>query len=271
MIEKNDVTKTIEFFENSKRETLAELRKLKQKVPEDCMLRAAKHGKGYQYFIRKKGSEVNGEYIKKNNEKLATMLAQMEYYEGIIKALNKALALLGRCDSISKGAPFESAISSMASGKRELISPIYLTDEQYLEKWKNQVYEKLFFREETTEFYTRRGLRVRSKSEVIVADMLDENDVPFLYEKPLKLRSRIVHPDFTLLNIRERKEIYWEHFGIMDDREYRDNAFWKMREYETNGLYQGESLIWTFETGKYPLNTREIRKMIKVLKERLGY
>ena len=202
---------------------------------------------------------------------MAVMLAQMEYYEALIKALDRALVLLGRCDSTSKGAPFESAINSMSSGKRELISPIYLTDEQYLEKWKNQVYEKLYFREETTEFYTRQGLRVRSKSEVIVADMLDENDVPFLYEKPLRLRSGIVHPDFTLLNIRERKEIYWEHFGIMDDREYRDNAFLKMREYEANGLYQGESLIWTFETGKYPLNTREIRKMIKALKERLGY
>ena len=58
---------------------------------------------------------------------------------------------------------------------------------------------------------------------------------------------------------------------MMDDREYRDNAFQKIREYEANGLYQSKSVIWTFETGKYPMNTRDIRNMIRVLSQELGY
>ena len=127
------------------------------------------------------------------------------------------------------------------------------------------------FRDIEKEYYTKSGLRVRSKSELIITEMLDEEGIPYCYEKPLKLGGKTVHPDFTLLNITERKEVYWEHFGMMDDLEYRNNAFLKMREYENNGMYQFDSVVWTFETYKYPINTKTVRSMVKVLREKLGY
>ena len=58
---------------------------------------------------------------------------------------------------------------------------------------------------------------------------------------------------------------------MIDDIEYRNNDLYKIRQYESSGLYQYESVIWTFETGNIPLNTRNLRKMIKGLKETLGY
>ena len=58
---------------------------------------------------------------------------------------------------------------------------------------------------------------------------------------------------------------------MMDDMDYRNNAILKIRKYESNGLYQYDSVIWSFETGSNPLNTRETRKMIKRLKKKLGY
>ena len=80
-----------------------------------------------------------------------------------------------------------------------------------------------------------------------------------------------MHPDFTLLNIKERKEVYWEHFGMMDDREYRDEALMKIREYESNGYYQFNSVIWTFESVKYPINTKVIRDLLISLLVSFGY
>lgn len=53
--------------------------------------------------------------------------------------------------------------------------------------------------------------------------------------------------------------------------DYRNNAFFKIRKYEESGFYQHDSLIWTIETGKYPINTREVRKMIKSMKSVWGY
>ena len=57
----------------------------------------------------------------------------------------------------------------------------------------------------------------------------------------------------------------------MDDIEYRNNAFAKIREYENCGLYQNDSLICTFETLRYPLNTKSLRGMIRSLRNKLGY
>lgn len=52
---------------------------------------------------------------------------------------------------------------------------------------------------------------MRSKSEVIIADLLNKEGIPYRYEFPLYLKEfNTVYPDFTILNVRKRKEIYWE-------------------------------------------------------------
>ncbi|MBR5979194.1 MAG: ATPase, partial [Oscillospiraceae bacterium] len=58
-------------------------------------------------------------------------------------------------------------------------------------------------------------------------------------------------------------EIYLEHFGLMDDDEYRDNCFRKLDEYRINGIYPGKNLIMTFESSQNPLDIKGIRMMIK--------
>ena len=58
---------------------------------------------------------------------------------------------------------------------------------------------------------------------------------------------------------------------MMDDADYRNDAFLKMRKYEECGFYQYDRFIWTFETGKLPLNTKELRCMIMQLAKKLGY
>ena len=248
-----------------------ELERLRQLVPEGAKLRVIRKNNHYQYFMKNQGFGPNGKYIKKENMELAVMLAQLEYDEKLITALKEVILLLEKCKGAQFHNPFEYALNQMVQGKRELIKMPYVSDEQFVRDWLNQNYVGIPFKEGTSEFYTRKGLRVRSKSEVIIADILDEMFIPFLYEKPLQLKGELFHPDFTLLNIKKRKEIFWEHFGMMDDKEYRDIAFEKIREYEANGFYQFDTVIWTFETGKKPINTRDIRNMIVKLKDSLGY
>ena len=271
MIREKDIDHEITFLEKNLSSVSSELKELRRLISKENRLRAVKHGKGYQYFIRKRGTTGNGEYIKQENIKSAELLAQIEYDEKIIKNLKEALEELMEFKSAGVGNIFESALNCMAPGKQMLVKERYVSDQCYIQIWKNREYKGLDFSEGFPEFYTRGGLRVRSKSEVIIADILEENAIPFLYEKPLILDAGIFHPDFTLLNIKERKEIYWEHFGMMDDMDYRNNAFSKIRKYESNGLYQHDSLIWTFETGKYPLNIKDIRKMVKRIKTDIGY
>lgn len=270
-MQKKEMYFDIRFLENSLSSVSSELSRLKKLVPEDSKLRAAKNGNSFQFFIRKKGATDNGVYIKKENRKTAATLAQIEYDEKLKKVLEASIASLSQWKEKGGQNPFATALQQLAPCKRALVKLPFLDNEDYLTVWKNQTYKGLDFPAGFPEYYNRQGLRVRSKSEVILTDILDEMSLPFLYEKPLLLHTGLVHPDFTLLNIKKRKEVYWEHFGMMDDADYRNSAFLKIRKYEANGYYQPTSLIWTFETGKYPLNVKEIRKMVAELKKEFGY
>lgn len=69
---------------------------------------------------------------------------------------------------------------------------------------------KTFDEQDTTEYYTMKNERVRSKSEKIIADELYMQKIPYKYELPIQLenRGRIIeiYPDFTAINKRTGKK-----------------------------------------------------------------
>ena len=74
-----------------------------------------------------------------------------------------------------------------------------------------------------------------------------------------------LHPDFLCLNVKSRSEFYWEHFGLMDNADYSNNAAGKLRLYTENGIIAGRNLIITMETQSEPLTTRLVERIIKDL------
>jgi len=100
---------------------------------------------------------------------------------------------------------------------------------------------------EELKYLTNSGILVRSKSELILADTLALNKVPFLYEAKLLLGDEIRSPDFTIRRPRDDKEFLWEHFGRMDDEAYRQKANAKVELYGRYGYHPFENLICTYE------------------------
>lgn len=86
---------------------------------------------------------------------------------------------------------------------------------------------------------------VRSKSEVIISNLLFERDIPFFYELPLYASDGSFYlPDFT---IKWRGETYfWEHLGMLDHNDYRRRWETKKAWYEHH--FPGQ-LITTEESG----------------------
>lgn len=84
---------------------------------------------------------------------------------------------------------------------------------------------------------------VRSKSEVIIANMLSDNEIPFVYEEPLYASDGTMYlPDFTV-NFRG-ETYYWEHVGMLDKQRYADH--WREKEAWYQKNFPGK-LITTFE------------------------
>ena len=269
MINKGIIEHEIEELKCMREIAINKIDQLTKTIPAGYTLRAVRHGNTKQYFARKSSNENNGIYIKKKDRWIAETLARLEYNEELVKGLSNEIDELEKLRFIPETNPYLSAVEEVAELKRDLIDVPYISNEEYLLKWSCQSYDSLGFKEGSPEFYTKNELRVRSKSEVIIADLLDNYNIAFLYEKPLKFKSgRIVHPDFTVLNIKKREEVFWEHFGMMDDADYRNNAIMKIGEYEKNGYYPGFNLIVTFETEKYPLNTIVLKNMIRDMSDK---
>ena len=84
------------------------------------------------------------------------------------------------------------------------------------------------------------GDMVRSKSEVIIANLLHERDIEFRYEKPLYAPDGTMFlPDFTLIWAGE--EWYWEHLGRLDLPQYKEK--WEKKEKWYEQHFPGRLLI----------------------------
>ncbi|WP_051226794.1 hypothetical protein [Butyrivibrio sp. MC2013] len=158
----------------------------------------------------------------------------------------------------------ENVYIGMADARKKLVTPIIEPLELYVENWKKEIYEPLGFNEGVTEFFSNDGIRVRSKSELIIANMLEQKGIPYRYEYPLILKGiGTVRPDFTCLNIRTRKEYIWEHFGMMDNISYANKNIAKIESYELSGYFPGKNMIMTFETSQHAISSNIIKAMIE--------
>lgn len=118
---------------------------------------------------------------------------------------------------------------------------------------------------------TERGDLVRSKSELVLANMLHAREIDYEYEAPLTLPDgRIRYPDFTITNHARGVTFYWEHLGLLDNPGYRARWEKKRAEYIRAGISPcqdggGEvgTLIETRDETGGALDTRSMARLIE--------
>ena len=158
----------------------------------------------------------------------------------------------------------DSELPKLHTQRQLLVTPIEPIWEKELARWYDSEYHGKEFYEGTAEIVTEKGERVRSKSEKILADYFYRNNILYQYEKPLYLKGYgTIYPDFTFLSKKTRKEIYWEHEGMMDKPEYAKAAVKKIESYQRNGIHLGERLILTFETELTVLNSQIVEELVE--------
>ena len=232
-------------------------------APEGFLRICARYGHP-QYYERHDPKDPNGTYIRENDIQVAQALAQKEYDRKIVNAAAAEQKAIQRYLKSCQQKHVEQIYEAMHKDRQRLVEPIRETDEQFVEHWTSFAYIGKGFEENIPEFFTAKGERVRSKSEVLIADLLNRENIPYRYECPMLLPGfGIIYPDFTILNVRLRKEYYWEHMGQMDNPEYAEKAILRIHSYQRNNLYPGEHLILSFETRRSPLNQKQILQNIQ--------
>lgn len=241
----------------------AKAKKSLEKAPPGSL--GISHSKGnVQFYHRIERGQHKGKYIAKDNSKLIFALAQKYYDQIFLKTAENNIQKLKRAIKLLPEKELAMVYTNLSQTRKNLVRPYILTDEQYIEQWLNVTYTGKEFDQNTPMLITERGEKVRSKTEKIIADKLFAMGIPYRYEYPIKIKGYgFVYPDFTLLNVAKRKEIYMEHFGMMDNVEYCHKAIKKLDNYAKNGIYQGRNLLVTFETSQYPLNMKVVENLLK--------
>ena len=110
---------------------------------------------------------------------------------------------------------------------------------------------------------TASGIKVRSKSEVIIADALFYNKVSFAYEQPLVVNNTTYCPDFTIIKP-NGQAFYWEHCGMLHDKEYKDKWDRKAAVFKDNGISVENGNLIVTEDGKKGINSMHINHLIQI-------
>jgi ATP-dependent exoDNAse (exonuclease V) alpha subunit len=110
---------------------------------------------------------------------------------------------------------------------------------------------------------TLRNEFVRSKSEVIIANMLTENKVSYEYEKELVIDGIKKIPDFTIEDAESGITWYWEHCGMIHDTAYLKHWEEKKAFYAAHGIEEGKNLIITYDNKNGGIDSIYIRNIIQ--------
>lgn len=238
---------------------VASVREQLENLPPGKLL-CARNGQRYKWY---QSDGHHHEYIPKSNRKLAEQLAMKKLLSLKEKQLTKeenAVSYYLRHHQEEYG-PAEQLLSEPAYA--ELLTSYFSPKNTDLSEWMNSAYDRNPNYPEQLIHKTTSGIYVRSKSEATIAMYLHMNQIPFRYECRLDLGGVTLYPDFTIRHPHTGELFYWEHFGLADNRGYRQNMMSKLELYMEYGIFPSINLLTTYETREHPLGYDTVDNMVK--------
>jgi len=264
VLEKTDCLKIAMLSEGDLiREQVSKFENELNMLPEGKISRKMISGKTYYYqYQRIENGKYNQKYLGKDGKLVVENLKRKVFLQRSLRILKQNLSQIDLF--IGKYKPYfpSEILEDMLIPSEKRVELIHC-DDLIIKNWMLESYEKGKFFQEDVIQTTMGGLNVRSKSEAIIAGILEQKGIPFRYEAKLVLGEREFYPDFTLLRPRDGKIIYWEHFGMLKDEEYQQRANRKLKIYYKNGLNPWDNLIVTNDGFNGSINANLILKIIK--------
>ena len=239
---------------------IEDIEKKMQSFPDGRINVRVRKGKTYYYLAC---SDSCDKYLSRKDTKLIEQLIQKDYLNRVLKRAKEEQSVLEKILKLYPDNLAEDVFDQLSEKRKSFIKPINVYDDAYAQKWMTAPYKRKPFKKGMPEFYTTKGERVRSKSEIIIADRLRANGIPYRYECPLKVGKKIIHPDFTILRMSDMKILYHEHCGKMDDPNYIEDMLTRAKDYSLENIILGDRLFYSFESETTPLDIVMLDKLIK--------
>lgn len=239
-----------------------------EKLPKGYLVPKTINGKKYTYIreLQNEPSEKivgTDKIVTRHNKLKAEAILRRRFLEKSIRQLENSIPRVEKF--LKNHVPYDpqTVYDSICQGS------VFIDIEAYFPNKSGNVRDEIIndtldyeFLKELKKHVTPKGTMVRSKSEALIAGILELYGLEYQYEKRLTLGEKSFYPDFTLANHLSEEIIYWEHFGLTHDAEYRRAMAEKLAVYEEHGILPWKNLIITFDSEEGYIDMQRIHRIL---------
>lgn len=215
----------------------------------------------YQRFRRTGNRKKERRKGIKKDPELLNALVRKKYVTEAIAMLEKDIAAAEELLRIYVPADENSVMEGFAKKYPELADGIY-HGVSGLQEWADEWRGSSDFHEEHLTSTAADGTPRRSKGELLIGSQLDQYKIPYRYEA-LAHPDLPYRPDFMIRRPKDGKVFFWEHLGLVNDRDYMTASRRKLEAYEDVGIVPWDNLIITYDQADGGINEKLIVAMIQ--------
>lgn len=215
------------------------------------VLKVSLRGKNKYYYARRKGDKRYC-YLGGENCEEVKLIKESVYLRKLLKNLGIEIKLLTELQANHKDISYEAILSQLPLTYQTALPQGNGIGNIAAKAWKEaKLKEKDRYPvkyPEQLKMHDIEGTPMRSKSEVIIANLLIAYGIPFVYELPHVISGKLIYPDFTVLSTIDYKtEIIIEHEGLMNQELYQNSFLYKTNLYLAAGMIPGRDVFFTFD------------------------
>ncbi len=226
----------------------------------------AKDSSTVYYYLKKKGVR-KVKYLGPETNKTVNTIKEAKYTAELLRIIDNDIALLEKLTDEYVIPDHVSVNSRLPGIYRDPVLSFANSFSPEAARWKRiKEAEKArhpVFRPEDLKHTANDGTRMRSLSEMTIANYLISLGITFVYELPLIHHGKRIYPDFTILSpIDNKTEIIIEHQGAMDSESYQAKYIRTMLFYLETKLVPNKDVFFTFNHLDGHLDLRQIDSIL---------
>ncbi len=225
---------------------------------------------GLMYVLSEKVASDGAETYKLHHKYMSIRDPELRNYVEkycagkVLKCAEKGLKLLEKDPKDYDPFDITRLLEQLDNDFGDLLPAAFRSNARIISEWEKKEGVRQPFRDEDLIFQTARGDYVRTKIEMITADILYDLNLHYIYEKRIRLKNgKWKRPDFTILSPVNGNIYYLEICGMLSDPGYSDNLAMKIQEYSETGIILGKNLLLMFESENAPFNPNTLKRMLQ--------